>query len=195
MAPAGPDTSSDGQVEGRRLLAADLAAIAAGSDEALRRFFNLTSAKVFGLLLRMLRDHAAAEDVLQEVYFTVWRRAASFDPSRASPITWVVTIARNRAIDRLRSVSQTARVVPIDGIDIADASEPPGGALEATDRHSNVQACLATLDEPSQTAIRGAFFEGLTYEHLAARHQVPLGTMKSRIRRGLIRLRKCLGDD
>jgi RNA polymerase sigma factor (sigma-70 family) len=195
MAPAGPDTSSDGQVEGRRLLAADLAAIAAGSDQALRRFFNLTSAKVFGLLLRMLRDHAAAEDVLQEVYLTVWRRAASFDPSRASPITWVVTIARNRATDRLRSVSQTARVVPIDGIDIADTSEPPGGALEATDRHSNLQACLAALDEPSQTAIRGAFFEGLTYEHLAARHHVPLGTMKSRIRRGLIRLRKCLGDD
>ena len=195
MALEGPGHLSGGGEEGRRVLVAELAAIAARDERALRRFFDLTCGKVFGLLLRTLGDHAAAEDILQEVYLTVWLKAATFDDTRASPITWLVTIARNRAIDRRRSMARTERLVDLDGIEVADISAPLSGLLDDADRLSRLQPCLSTLDEPSRLAIRSAFFDGLTYEQLAARDGVPLGTMKSRIRRGLLRLRTCLGHD
>lgn len=195
MALERPGYASAGAENGRLALVAELAAIAARDEQALRRFFDLTCGKVFGLLLRTLGDHAAAEDVLQEVYLTVWLKASTFDETRASPITWLVTIARNRAIDRRRSMARQDSHVDLDGVDIADVSTPPHSVLEGADRASRLQPCLATLDEVSREAIRSAFFDGLTYEQLAVRHGVPLGTMKSRIRRGLMRLRTCLGHD
>lgn len=195
MAFERPGQASGDKDDGRLVLVAELAAIAARDEQALRRFFDLTSGKVFGLLLRTVGDRATAEDVLQEVYLTVWLKASTFDGTRASPITWLVTIARNRAIDRRRSMARQERHVDLDGIDVPDASTPPHAVLEEADRASRLQPCLATLDEASQEAIRSAFFEGLTYDQLAVRHGVPLGTMKSRIRRGLMKLRTCLGHD
>src|SRR6266571_2739072 len=100
--------------ESRSQLSAALARVATGDRAALRLVYQDTSAKLFGVCLRILNDRSEAEDVLQEVYVTVWRKAASYDPSRASPITWLVAIARNRAIDRLRASAISRRVDPIE---------------------------------------------------------------------------------
>src|SRR6195256_2922690 len=101
----------------RSQLAAALARVATGDRAALRLVYQDTSAKLFGVCLRILNDRSEAEDVIQDVYLTVWRKAGSFDPSRASPITWLVAIARNRAIDRLRATNTTRRTEPIENAD------------------------------------------------------------------------------
>ena len=107
----------------RSLIAAALARIPGGDQAALQTVYRLTSAKLFGVALRILGERSEAEDVLQEVYVTVWRKAADFDAARASPMTWLIAIARNRAIDRLRASGKTRRMEPIEAAaDIADAS-------------------------------------------------------------------------
>jgi RNA polymerase sigma-70 factor, ECF subfamily len=114
----------------RSQLVAALVRVAAGDRAALRMVYQDTSAKLFGVCLRILNDKSEAEDVLQDVYVTVWRKAAGFDPGRASPITWLVAIARNRAIDRLRSSAVTRRMEPIEAADaVSDpARRPPNSS-------------------------------------------------------------------
>src|ERR1700731_2605277 len=109
----------------RSQLAAALVRVAGGDRAALRIVYQDTSAKLFGVCLRILKDRSEAEDVLQEVYLTVWRKAASFDPGRASPITWMVAIARNRAIDRLRAAAGRPRREPIDTAGEGKEPGPP----------------------------------------------------------------------
>src|ERR1700704_496904 len=111
---SGLDRYSMGVEENRSQLVAALARVAGGDRAALQIVYRDTSAKLFGVCLRILNDRSEAEDVLQEVYLTVWRKAASFDPARASPITWLVAIARNRSIDRLRATAGGRRMEPID---------------------------------------------------------------------------------
>jgi RNA polymerase sigma-70 factor (ECF subfamily) len=151
-----------------------------------------TSAKLFGVCLRILKDRSEAEDVLQDVYVTVWRKAATFDPGRASPITWMVAIARNRAIDRLRARA-AGRLEPIEAADaVSDPAPAAVERVELAQQHQRLIRCLEELDARHASAIRAAFLDGATYEELAARMKVPLGTMKSWIRRGLLKLRACL---
>lgn len=174
-------------------LKAVMARVAAGDRAALRQLYQATSAKLFGVALRILSDREEAEDVLQEVYVTVWRRADRYDGARASVMTWVSTIARNRAIDRLRSRRPMAYAEQVDELEIADESQPGAEALLATSDDANrLQGCLGELDDRTQGVIRTAFFEGVTYEALAQRMNTPLGTVKSWIRRGLARLKGCL---
>jgi RNA polymerase sigma-70 factor (ECF subfamily) len=181
-------------VDARRAqLAAALVRAGGGDRAALRQVYEDTSAKLFGICLRILNDRSEAEDVLQEVYVTVWRKAAGFDPGRASPMTWLVAIARNRAIDRLRSGAARRRVEPIEAADAV--SDPAPAALERVElaeQHQRLARCLEELEGRHAAAIRAAFLDGVTYEQLAARMNVPLGTMKSWIRRGLLKLRACL---
>ena len=175
--PHGPSSE-----DARQRLVDALGRVAAGERAALRIVYDLTSAKLFGVTVRILNDEAEAEDVLQDVYVAVWNRAGSFDAGRASPITWLCTLARNRAIDRLRALRPHRARAGLDAADeVADEAPDALAALEADG-----------LEPRASEAIRAAFFGGRTYEDLARGSGVPLGTMKSVIRRGLIRLRGCL---
>ena len=177
----------------RRQLAAALQRVAAGDRAALRLVYQDTSAKLFGVCLRILRDRREAEDVLQDVYITVWRRAATFDASRASPITWLVAVARNRCIDRLRSSSKLRGEAPLElAKAVSDPAPDAAALLEKADQQRLLQDCLGQLEERQARAIRSAFFNGTSYEELAKHAAVPLSTMKSMIRRGLMNLRSCL---
>ncbi len=162
---------------------------------ALGELYTLTSSKLFGIILRICGERQAAEDVLQEVYLTIWKRAAGYEPGRASPITWLATIARNRAIDwqRAQTIRRTA---PIDEApDIADETPDAESMMVATEGAQRLHLCLDALEDRQRLAIRTAFFEGATYAELAERQAVPLGTMKSWVRRGLQRLKECVGND
>src|SRR6476660_4799812 len=177
----------------RSLIAAALGRIPAGDRAALQTVYRLTSAKLFGVCLRILGERGEAEDVLQEVYVTVWRKAADFDVGRASPMTWLIAIARNRSIDRLRASRQIRNMNPIDAaVDIADATVGADDAMESMQEHARLHGCLDGLAPHERAALRGAFFDGSTYEDLATRMKVPLGTMKSWIRRAMIKLKACL---
>ena len=171
--------------------------VATGEEDrtAFARLYALTSAKLFGICLRIVGERQSAEDVLQDVYVTIWKRAGAYEPGRGSALGWLATIARNRAIDRRRASgrqpSMSAEAVP-EPVDPAPlASE----ALLLDEDGRRLRACLEALSADQRDAIRTAFFDGVTYAELAGRRAVPEGTVKSWIRRGLLRLRDCLDAD
>lgn len=168
-----------------------LPAIAAGDRGALASLYRRTSAKMYGIALRVLGDEGAAEEVLQDVFVTVWNKASLFEASRASPITWLAVLTRNRAIDRKRRASLAT--APLEAAAEIPADAPLASELaERREESGRLNRCLDELDERARRLIRDAFLDGATYPELAAREDVPLGTMKSWIRRGLRRLRGCL---
>lgn len=160
--------------------------------KAFAELYRRTSSKLFGVCLRMLRDHGEAEEVLQETYTTVWRRAGSFDASRASAITWLVTLSRNKAIDRLRQHREALLDDPSKLDETVDEQPTPAADAETSQQYQRLQHCLDELEPQQQSSVREAFFTGATYNELATRCKVPLGTMKSWIRRSLMQLRTCL---
>jgi len=179
----------------RRRLSADVSRVGDGDHAAFRRVYEQTSRKLFGICVRILPDRAAAEDALQDIYVSVWKHAARFDATRASPITWLCTIARNHAIDLRRSAQRRSEhAEKIHPIVAADPPPTADAVLLEAESERDALACLDELKENQRTAIRQAFLEGLTYQELADRSAVPLGTMKSWIRRGLIEMRRCLAD-
>ena len=168
--------------------------IGGGDRTALRQLYDATSAKLFGVCLRILSDREESEDVLQEVFVTVWRRADRFDASRASVMTWVSTIARNRSIDRLRARGPMAYAEPVEEMELPDKAPGAEALLVAAGEDARLHACLSELDDRTENVIRTAFFEGVTYEALARRMDTPLGTVKSWVRRGLAKLKGCLAE-
>jgi RNA polymerase sigma-70 factor (ECF subfamily) len=193
FAPATPDVASANAA--RQRLVEALVSTGAEDRGAFRTLYHLTSAKLFGICLRICGDRQAAEDVLSEVYLTIWKRAGAFEPGRASPISWLATIARNRAIDWRRASGRAAPARIEDVAEIADERMSAEDSLLQDERAGQLHDCLDELEQRQRDAIRTAFFDGLTYAELAARDAVPLGTMKSWVRRGLIRLKDCLGDE
>ena len=188
-----PRVSAAGDDARERLIKA-LGRVARGDRAALDDVYSATSAKLFGVCLRILPDREEAEDVLQEAYLTVWRKAAAFDPSRGSPITWLVTLTRNRALDRLRSRRPIASE-PIDlAENVADEALPADSLIEKDEEAARLAACLGELQAADGILIRAAFYQGSSYPELAARAALPLGTVKSRIRRALLKLRGCLSE-
>lgn len=158
-----------------------------GDRDALRRVYDFTSAKLFAVCLHIVGDHSAAEDALQNAYIKVWQRSASFDPARASAMTWLLLITRGVAIDALRASGRATRNSERQH---AQTSVAPAQA----DQRSAIEECLELLEDAPRTAVLEAFFGGYTYDELARREATPLGTMKSRIRRALYSLRMCLED-
>ena len=160
--------------------------------KAFAELYKRTSSKLFGVCLRMLRDRGEAEEVLQETYTTVWRRAASFDSAKASAITWLITLSRNKAIDRLRQHREELLDDPSRLDEAVDEQPTPAADAEASQEYRRLQHCLDELEPQQRDSVREAFFTGATYNELATRCMVPLGTMKSWIRRSLMQLRTCL---
>jgi RNA polymerase sigma factor (sigma-70 family) len=172
-------------------LAGLLEGVARGDRDSFSMLYERTSAKLYGICIRLLGNQSEAQDVLQDVYVTVWQKSDRFDSSKASAITWLAVLARNRAVDRLRR-----RPIGTDAIEAAAeiADERPSAfdlVGEAQDA-ARLGRCLEELEERPRMMIRAAFLDGATYPELAEREGVPLGTMKSWIRRGLQRLRGCL---
>jgi RNA polymerase sigma factor (sigma-70 family) len=163
-----------------------------GDASAFAELYQRTSMRLFGICLRMLRDRNEAEDVLQEVFVTVWRRARDFDSALAAATTWLVTLARNKAIDRLRQLRMRVPLEPVDFDTLANAGVGPAVDAEVSQEYRRLRRCLESLEADDRRSVREAFFYGATYKELAERCQVPLGTMKSRIRRALAQLRTCL---
>lgn len=171
-----------------RVSMADRAAFAA--------LYSATSAKLFGICLRILSDRAQAEDALQDVYVKIWNRADAYQPGRVQPMTWLITVARNHAIDLLRKRRTTAT----DGaegdegvIDRLESQAPgPAESLLQKDARAQIAACLEELASDRAEAVRRAYLEGATYAELAAHFTVPLNTMRTWLRRSLLSLRACL---
>ena len=162
-----------------------------GDMQAFETLYGRTSGKLYGICLRLLGNEAEAQDVLQDTYVRVWQKSASFDGDKASPITWLAIVARNKAIDRLRQrVPVSEDVNAAD--DIADGGLSAIEVIENRQDSERLAGCLEELEERTRDLIRAAFLDGATYPELAERQGVPLGTMKSWIRRGLQRLRGCL---
>ena|SRR5271168_5119784 len=169
--------------------------ISSGDQGALEYLYKSTGAKLFGICTRILSDPVAAEDVLQEVFLTVWNKAGQFDPSLGvSPITWLAAIARNRALDRLRTTKQ--RFVMIEeAAELPDSSPLADVRFETDERSRRLEICLHRLEGRTANIIRNAFFGGMTYQSLAERAGIPLASVKSLVRRGLIQLKRCLEHD
>ena len=178
----------------RKQLSAALNRVASGDRAALRLVYDMTAAKLFGVCLRILNDRSEAEDVLQDVYITVWRKAGAFDATRASPITWLVAIARNRSIDCVRSTRTSRLSEPIEAAEsVSDPMPLASDLLEAEQQTGRLESAVSMSLRPAnrRQSVRPSWTV-CTYEALAARAGVPLGTMKSWIRRGLAKLRECL---
>lgn len=173
----------------RKQLADWLSAVGRGDEKAFAQIYQHSSSKLFGVCLRMLHQRSQAEEILQEAFVTIWERASRFDPGRASAMTWMITVTRNKAIDSLRKRRETT---PIEYVDLESDAPSPGSEAEHSQQRQRIEQCLDELQSKHKAAVREAFFSGLTYKQLAARCKVPLGTMKSWIRRSLVQLKTCL---
>lgn len=165
---------------------------ALGDRAALGRLYDATAAQLFGLCLRVLKDRAEAEDALQDAFIKIWQNAERYAVTGQSPMAWLVTLTRNAAIDRLRrrkaSPAQVSDAIP----DRPDPAPGPEVAALARAEAARIRACLGELDPAHADAVRGAYLDGQTYEDLSSRAGVPINTMRSWLRRSLIKLRECV---
>lgn len=162
-----------------------------GDRTAFDSLYRATSAKLFGVCLRVLNDRAEAEEALQEVFVKIWTKADRFAASDLSPISWMVAIARNHAIDRIRTRRQPHSDID-DALDLADPAPGAEAIMMAVGERGRIQGCLEELEKVKAEAVRGAYLKGESYAELAARHGVPLNTIRTWLRRSLIKLRECL---
>jgi len=171
-----------------------IARMALGDRAAFEGLYAATSAKLFGVCLRVLGNRAEAEDALQEAFVKIWRNADRYRVNGLSPMTWLITVARNHSIDRVRSRKAKAGDMS-EAVDIADNQPGPEAlAIAASDR-GRIVACMDELEPDKAGAVRRAYLEGETYQELADRYDVPLNTVRTWLRRSLLKLRECLSND
>ena len=159
---------------------------------AFAALYGATSAKLFGICLRVLKDRAEAEDALQELYIKVWDRADRYQVTGHSPMTWLITVARNAAIDRLRRRPRDGGGVDAQDLALPDPAPGPEARAVVASEAGRVVACLGEQDPDRSAALRGAYLEGETYADLARRFDVPINTMRTWLRRSLQKLKECL---
>ena len=168
--------------------------MAEGDREAFRSFYDRHARQVYPLIVRIVRDRADAADVLQDVFWEAWQSAASYDPARGTPEAWIFMRARTRAIDRVRSIRRRSEtfVAPVDERVAAAAPDPGGDAAERAEDRDLVTGALGQLPDAQRQVVELAYYGGLTQTEIAERLEQPLGTVKTRIRLGLERLREVL---
>jgi RNA polymerase sigma-70 factor (ECF subfamily) len=159
--------------------------------QAFRTLYARTSAKLYGVTLRILKDRSEAEEALQEVYVKVWERAGKYVPGGYSPISWLVAVARNHALDVLRARKPRSEEIDV-ALEVADLGPDPEQQTVDRSERARIDNCLGQLEPDRAEAVRGAYLDGFSYEELAVRYAVPLNTMRTWLRRSLIKLRECL---
>jgi RNA polymerase sigma-70 factor (ECF subfamily) len=195
---AGHRSMTPTQENDRQIDAQLLARIAAGDEAAFGALYDRFSTGLFSFVIKMTRDEKEAEDVLQEGFAHIWRRAATYDPARSSPFTWAVMIFRNKAIDRLRvrqRLDRTIEKATVEFSHFPEADEAAAGEAERRDQGAQVRSALTQIPAEQKQAVELAFFSGLTHEQIAEKIGAPLGTVKARIRRGLLKLRDFLKEE
>ena len=183
-----------------RRLAGLLAQVALGNQPAFGQLYRETSAHLYGIAVRILKDGAAAEEVLQEAFVNVWHHAGSYAAAKGQPTTWLAAIVRNRCLDQLRrreldTITMTADDEDGRDFDLASGDPTPVEMLLAGAEAKSVRDCVDALDAGQKQAIALAFYQGLSHAELAGHLRQPLGTVKSWVRRGLERLKSCLDRD
>ncbi|MDR7267795.1 RNA polymerase sigma-70 factor (ECF subfamily) [Pelomonas saccharophila] len=177
-------------------LPALMARVALGDRAAFERVYRATCAHLYSIALRTLRNEQKADEILQEAYVNIWRQAATFDARAGTPMTWMINVVRNKAIDAVRSRrTESAATVELDDAADelpADAAGEPGELLENSLAKARVQACMAGLPSSQRQALALAYYRGLVHTDIAAAMNAPLGTAKGWVRRGLEQLRACL---
>lgn len=194
--PASDQSGPDGDPASEQLQLA--AAMARGEKAALARLYDLLGRPLYSLALRVTNDPAEAQDVVQDVFLQLWNKAADYQPARGSFFAWAATLTRNRALDRVRMRKRRGEIIRDSAADIHPGQDAPetdsGDALWMREKALAVRTALAGLPDEQRTAIELAFFSGLTQQQIAEQLGDPLGTVKARIRRGLLRLRDTLAS-
>ena len=170
-----------------------LAAVAKGDQAAFERLYSATRAKLYGVLLRILGKPELADDVMQETYLKVWKMAGKFDPTIASAITWMVAIARNRAIDIVRKKADVSVEDSPEAMGVAAEAPPPLARREMTEELRRLLSCLGKLDPEKQRIVLLAYYSGWSRVQLAQKLDIPVNTIKTWLRRSLLEIRECMG--
>ena len=171
-----------------------LAAVARGDQAAFEQLYAATRAKLYGVVLRILRRADLADEVMQETYLRIWRSAGDFDPKLATPITWMVAIARNRALDIVRKKSEAALDDEPAAMEAAADEPDPLARREMTDELKRLLGCLGQLEEERRKLVLLAYYGGWSREQLAGHFERPVNTVKTWLRRSLAQVRECLGS-
>jgi RNA polymerase sigma-70 factor, ECF subfamily len=171
-----------------------LGAVAKGDEAAFERLYGATRAKLYGVLLRILGRPALAEEVMQETYLKVWKMAGQFDPGIASPITWMVAMARNRAIDIVRKRGDVSIEDEPEALEVASDAPPPLARREMTEELKRLLSCLGKLDPEKQRIVLLAYYSGWSRDQLSQKLDIPVNTIKTWLRRSLLEIRECMGS-
>jgi RNA polymerase sigma-70 factor, ECF subfamily len=170
-----------------------VAAVAKGDKAAFERLYGATRAKLYGVLLRILGRPELAEEVMQEIYLKVWKMADQFDPIRASPITWMVAMARNRAIDIVRKRGEVSIEDEPEALNVPAETPAPLARREMTEELKRLLSCLGKLDPEKQRIVLLAYYSGWSRDQLAQKLDIPVNTIKTWLRRSLLEIRECMG--
>lgn len=194
LVPRLPDDASDVEVDSRTRSNDLLLRIGDGDQQAFAELYDQIAPRVLGLIVRVLRDHAQSEEVTQEVFLEIWQTATRFDPNKGQAASWIMTMAHRRAVDRVRS-SQSGRDrdTRIGIRDYDPAYDSVSEAVEISVEHERVEVAMSRLSEMQRQAVTLAYYGGYSHSEVAELLSVPLGTVKTRLRDGMMRLRDELG--